>query len=377
MREDGKFAGICWDKDKLPDGRLNVARALETVRFESPCCGHPHTDFSRTKAEWNRTGKYELTNESNAKKRSFHWEAVIDFPWVELVDLWLDACASFDVGIVEPKIAFYQKYCAKFADEKSVMESGANLTRAKYEILTGTTYPGELGRAMTVDKQSEDTYWWTVRVWFSGGRSRRIGFGKAFGYAELEDLRIKHSVAPNNLFLDSAFETKKERGVYAACLRYGWIATRGDHKHFFIHTIGKGKRVMRSYSELSHGDPECMVAGAKKRYAPLIFFSKPTYNKRVQELIDRGLWEEPIAKPGDEMDAEYSRQMSQRIERHEYDRKTNIEKSYWWEGKGDHARDLANMQILFATMYKTREGFRILPDGVSEEKEKENQQSTP
>jgi hypothetical protein len=78
----------------------------------------------------------------------------------------------------------------------------------------------------------------------------------------------------------------------------------------------------------------------------------------VQTLIDNGLWEEPEAQPGDEMEAEYSRQMAGRFEKQEYSKKDNRLKKIWWEGKNDHARDLANMQIFFATAAK------ILADNI-------------
>ena len=58
--------------------------------------------------------------------------------------------------------------------------------------------------------------------------------------------------------------------------------------------------------------------------------------------------------------------MAGRIRKEDYNTKTGQTKIYWWESKNDHARDLANMQVLAATLSD------ILPDtldSISEAKE--------
>lgn len=100
------------------------------------------------------------------------------------------------------------------------------------------------------------------------------------------------------------------------------------------------------------------VRGEGRRYAPLVRFSKHQMNQKVQELIDSGAWEEPNLST--EMEEEYSAQMSSRVKVTDYDKRTGQAKIYWKESKNDHARDLANLQVVFAVIEK------LLPDPVTE-----------
>ena len=94
-------------------------------------------------------------------------------------------------------------------------------------------------------------------------------------------------------------------------------------------------------------------------------------NQKVQELIDALLWEEPIT--GDEeTEKEYNAQMSSRVKRTEFDKKTNETRVYWKEGRNDHARDLANHQVLGAILAD------LVPDPCAERLSRsEQRQSIP
>jgi len=94
-------------------------------------------------------------------------------------------------------------------------------------------------------------------------------------------------------------------------------------------------------------------------------------NQKVQELIDALLWEEPIT--GDEdTEKEYNAQMSSRVKRTEFDKKTNETRVYWKEGRNDHARDLSNHQVLGAILAD------LVPDPCSERLSRsEQKQNTP
>jgi hypothetical protein len=357
-RADGSFWGITWDHHKLPNGDWNIQRCCETIRFECPHCAKPVLDTPKTKSEWNRTGNYRLANEPHRKKKSFHWEAVIDFPWDELVDLWLNACNAERRGGFQDKLAFYQKRRAQHKDEESIRRGGFNLKRVAYDL--SSEWPEQKAKFLTVDRQDEDLFWWEVRGW-SLEKSRRLGFGKCYGFAAVEDIRIKFGVQQNHTLIDSAHVPKGDHGVYAACIRYGWIAVRGDDDHAFVHRMKKsGRSVLRCYSEPTHGDPNIGTTTQGRRFCPLIRFSKPQLNQKVQDLIEAGRWEEPISGEDPEMEKEYNAQMASRMRKTEYNKKTNELKTFWWEGKNDHARDLANMSTLGAILKD------LLPDPSTE-----------
>ncbi len=353
QRADGSFWGIQWNPCKLPNGDWDVNKCIPTARFECPHCSHPHLDGAKTKGEWNRTGRYRkveaATNagEPERKKDSFHWETVIDFPWDELVSLWLDACNAERRGDLKPKLQFYQKRRAMFKDEESLLKGGLHFRRSSYEI--NSDWPEELGRFLTVDRQEEDLFWWTVRAW-SNEKSRRLGFGKCYGFAAVEQIREGLKVPPNRTLIDSNFQPKGDHGVYAACLKYGWVAVRGDKANSFPHRLKNKRTVERSYAPLTFGDPGAGTSNQGRRYAPLVMFSKSQMNSKVQELIDNGRWEEPVDAADPELEKVYSQQMAARVRKTEFVKKTGETRVFWKESKNDHARDLANMQVLGAVL---------------------------
>jgi hypothetical protein len=347
VRPDGSFWGITWDKHKLPNGDWNAAKCVPTIRFECEHCGKPLMDSARTKAEWNRMGRYRLTNEENRKRKSFHWETVIDYPWDELVELWLEACNRERRGDLMPKLQFYQKRRAMFMDEQGLLKGGLSLFRASYKV--ADELEGAEMVEMSIDRQEEDTYWWAVRSW-KNGKSRRLGFGKVYGLAALEAIRERFKVDPRLVTMDSAYLPKGDHGVYAACVKYGWTAVRGDKAWSFTHPLPKGRRVQKSYAPLSKGDPGAGTGTEGRRFSPLIIFSKAQMNQKVQELIDSGAWEEPTEFEDAEMEKEYNVQMAGRIRKQSFDKTTNETRVYWWESKNDHARDLANQSVLKAIL---------------------------
>jgi hypothetical protein len=363
-RLDGSNWGVIWDKHKRENGDWNVGRAAPTARFECFHKGCASIDENKTRSDWNRTGRYILIGEANQKTRNFHYEALVDTKMADLAGLFLESENAFRRGIVQPKLQFYQKPLARFMDEQMLLRVSQNFARIMYDLKS--EWAEEVRRFMTIDRQEEDTYWWTVRAWSKDGKSRRLAFGKAFGTGELEKIRDSHKVQPNHTFIDSAFQPKGDKGVYAACCEYGWIAVVGDDATEFVHTFrrnGKVFHVARSYSEPAKGDPESGRAFAGRRFAVVIRFSKPVMNGRVQNQISNGLWEEPSGLDG-EMEQQYVEQMAGRIRKETYDPKTGKTKIWWWESKNDHARDLANMQVLGATLSD------ILPDTLDSMGEK-------
>lgn len=235
------------------------------------------------------------------------------------------------------------------------MRGGLSFKRQVYDVVGD--WPEERGRYLTCDRQEEDLFWWTVRAW-SLDKSRKLGFGKCYGEAGIKEIQATFKVAPNHVGIDSGYLPKGDRGVYVMCARNGWIAFKGDQQYEFPHKTKNGKLVRKSYAPLSWGDPESGTRNEGRRYAPLVRFSKHQMNQKVQELIDSGAWEEPTQN--DEMEQEYSAQMSSRFKVTDYDKRTGMAKIYWKESKNDHARDLANLQVCFAIIEKN------LPDPVTE-----------
>lgn len=364
-REDGSRWGMMWDKFKTEGGLWDIPKVLPTVRFECEHCGHPHIDGTRVKSEWNRTGRYHIEDTTkDRKRRTYHWTAVIDYPWAELVELYLHAVNAWSMGNPLPLIQFFQKYTAEMKSENSLIEEMSFGIRATYEV--NSAWPDEAVRLMTIDRQDEDVYWWSIRAWALDGRSRRLGFGKAYGATELEQIRDTNKVDPSRTLIDSGFKPKGDHGVYSICIRYGWVPVKGMAQEnglekFFWHQTNKG-RVQRTYSEPVLCDPEMGTGDQGSRQVERADFSSPTYADRVQNMIDLGLWEEPKIEKPDALEIQYRKQMAAEYKKRIVVGKLGKERTVWVCPSGNnHAFDLAKMQALGATI------LEILPDELTNE----------
>lgn len=358
-REDGSMWGMRWDAHKDSREHWNVSKCLDSIRYECQHCGHPHIDGAKTKLEWNRLGKYVPTNLNHSRtKRSFHWTGIIDYPWVELVEKYLNAVNAWKGGLRDGLIQFFQKYMAEPASENSVLQQGVIFKRQSYDLVNGA--PDEYVRILTFDRQEEDVFWVMIRGWTKNGISRKIWYGKLFSFTDIKAKQDEFKVP--NVFGDSGYKPKGDNGVYAACIRYGWIALKGDKQDIYWHTHKRThKRVQHSYSELTYGDPESGTTNEGKGQCPLIRFGSTTYFDRVQSMIARGTWIEPVEDESDPMVQEYKRQMTAEFKKVKEDKFTHKrELVLVCPSHNNHAHDCAKMQALGATMAV------LIPDGVED-----------
>lgn len=348
---DGKevFAGMRWDEHKSADGLWLAEKCAATARWECPRCGHPHFDNGRTKGEWNRTGKYVTTGEVNRRKKSFHWTGVIDSPWANMVEQYLGALNEWKLrGSPIALIQFFQKRMAQCKSEGSIAGDAQKFSRETYAV--DATWPDEAARFMTIDRQEEDVYYWTIRAWSQRGESRRLAFGKAFGDAELEKIREQWKVKAGRTLIDSGYRPKGDNGVYALCVRYGWFALKGDDTACFYHQSKRG-RIQRSYSEITQGDPESGTGKSGRRFASLIRFSSAAMADRLSQLIGKGQWIEPVTDGAAGSEIDYGRQMSAEVKRERRNKSTGRVENVWVAVRKDnHFWDCAKMQVLAATL---------------------------
>lgn len=375
-RQDGSRWGMMWDKHKMPSGEWNIAKCLPTVRFECEACGHPHIWNGRTKTEWNRTGKYlaEVADHKMKTKDSFHWTAVIDYPWDQLLDLYLKAVNSWKYGNPSALVAFFMKRMAEMCSEERLLENKLNWSKSKYEI---SNKPTEAVRILTADRQEEDVYWVMARDWFKAtpekrAHTRRVWFGKLFSASEIEKKREELGISQNGsghgwlLFIDSGYKPKGDHGVYRDCIKYGWIPVKGaatelgeplTFTHSFDNEYGQRMSVERSYSMPVPVDAES--GRGSEDMVEMIRFSSPTYADRVTGLIERGLWIEPEGQDNDPMERELKKQMTSEYKRaiqvgNKLARKT---KHIWVCPSGNnHGFDCAKIQAFAATV------LGIVPD---------------
>lgn len=361
-RPDGSRAGAIFDTIKNADGTYDKDASAATVRYVCPHCGHEHPNTEKTRAEWNRSGWafHAVTGERFDETRmpselSFRWHALIDYPWRELVKEWLSAQEAKHVGNLKPLVNFLQKRCALMRSERSVHDTDLPFTRVAMDLTDpkAKAFEGEVKRFLSADRQGEDVYWVTVRAWSKTGESRRLWFGRCYSEADIEAKRIEFGVPPNCTVVDSGYRPKGDHGVYSACIRYGWVALKGEEDASFWHTVPTRAgqpplRVQKPWAPKSYGDP---AEGTKKsgKKAPLFRFSSPTCADRVMGLIERGLWVEPEGDHTDEIERQYRIQMTAEYKKPKVNKFTGRrEMVYVCPTGNNHAFDCAKMQVLCA-----------------------------
>jgi phage terminase large subunit GpA-like protein len=371
-KDERKF-GIRF-KAAADESQSDILEAEQTVRYVCPNCGYEHPDTDTTRRTWVMRSRY--TREPNNPelpealapypvRSSFRWPAVLDYPWSHLVRLWLEAQRAKRAGSYEPLVKFTQKYFPAFASEHTLGEIDATFKKHA-ELEPTEKLPDEVARFLTVDRQREDLFWVTARAWAKDGRSWRLHFGRCYGFAEVEELRIRLGITPRSTVIDSGYVPKGDNGVYAACARYGWIAAKGDDAPNFAHHTkdaqGKTVRTLKPWAPVTYADPG-EGTSAQGRVKCLLFrFSAPAMARRVRGLIRSGLWREPDTDAtANEMEREYHSQMSAEFEKIMVNPKTGRREPVWVCPSGNnHAFDCSKMQAL-AAMHK---GFLPGEDGL-------------
>lgn len=368
FRSDGTRWGIVFDGEKGEGGKYNIRKAIESLRFECQACGHAHLDTPKTRSAWNASGKYVVVGEPNDSRKSFHWTALIDYPWRELLEEWLAARSASSKGNFEPTIQFVQKRLARPKSEKTVHEGALQFARVE---MTDEKWDAAVLRAVTVDRQSEDTYWLTAREWAKEtGESRRVLFTRCYSEADIIAVvdKVKPSMININIggrvvqafavMVDSGYRPKGDQGVYAMCARNGWIAAKGSDEAGFWHVKSTKtptdkivqEKVWKTWAPWTWGDPGEGTAEQGKRFCPLIRFAADKMTDIMQRQIDSQLWMEPAGDSDTDMGREYERQMSSEHKKPKRDKFNGPGELVWVCPSGNnHARDCGKMQVLFAT----------------------------
>jgi len=289
-RSDGTRWGLVWDNQKSNKRNepFDLKRAQETIHFECEKCGHPHLHNDHTLREWNRLGHYIQTNtDANPRVESFRWPGLIHNSWVDMVEMFHSAIIAYKQGNLDPLKIFFQKYVPESWSESKAHEASPIQT-TKFDAKE--KWEDEYVRFLTIDVQDESLFYWVARSWSKDGESRRLAFGRAYSYSELNKIQLDWSIAGPNVFIDSGFDT---RIVYFQAAKYDWNATKGDNVEHYMEDIVPRKRrnkrapekVRKSY-KLTYGDSERGTGTEGKHVCVLVRYSDITYQWRVYRLIN-------------------------------------------------------------------------------------------
>lgn len=366
-RSDKSRWGIRWNECRDERGNWILSQAVPSVRFECFHCGHVHIDGARTKAEWNRTGRYEVVGEANERKKSAHWSGVVDTPWADMLEDWLTARNVAGQGDKTLSVKFLQKKLAEFDDPDReeefeslpVIELVSEIPPAKPFEYEGILFEHRLGAC---DVQQN---WWRfgAKAFSKQGDEMTLFAGKAYSWDEVDRLRETYGV-PHGDFVSDCQHRRNE--VIEQCARHGvvkdghwvcWRAFEGTDQPYFIWVPTKGKnkgeKIQLPYSwPAQRGDPcfgmrddDARKKELRGKYCQVIRWSNPWIKDVTADRRDGKSRTKAFIAPGDWND-EYSRQMFSEAKKL-ISSKSEIGKQRWmWckiGSRANHDWDISNM----------------------------------
>jgi len=298
--------GFVWNTNDVtkPNGKWDWQEVAKTVRFE---CENP-----QCRERYSNNQKYELirtmhSHDYNPKPvpgiLSFGggafeaiWESC---DWDKLVIEFLKAIEAAKQGNVEPLRAFVSETLGEpWKDEIGVIEDFGFLEARKADYNFGDAWPEELSRFMAADAQESggEHYWWAIRAFARGGKSRLIAFGRATSLKELEDTRQQYDVPVDNCIIDTGF---KASVLYKFCVSTGWRAFKGDDAEFFLHRNPRLQKTYRRVWEKTQIDPFFGTVNQGRRSLSLFRWSNNAVKDQLATYMNglSGEWAIPANTP--------------------------------------------------------------------------------
>jgi len=209
--------GLVFDKQLLDNKDINIPRAVETVRYRCPHCGHEMDDSQRTRTLWKQAGFYKEQIAATPLIHSFRWNALVDLSFQSIIGDFCFAYNEMRRGIFESMIKFKQKTEAMPWVEKKEVEQVEITIQASDEPIEGGT------NICTIDKQ-QGHYWVEVRNWNANQPVRQLYFGQVAEEEEIGEILTQHNVSNNRVFIDRGY---KPDDVDQLCAANQWFGMKG------------------------------------------------------------------------------------------------------------------------------------------------------
>lgn len=227
--------GLVWETNEItkPGGVWDYQEVAKTVRWEceNPACKarfekDRRNEILRTMHPVDYNPKAPADNKSfSASAFEAIWE---NCDWDKLAVEFLKAVEEAKHGNIEPLKAFVTETLGEpWQDRLGVIDDFGFLEARKEPYDFNEAWPEEQVRFLAADPQERggEHYWWLVRSFGFGGKSRLVAYGKANTKAELEDLRVSHNVRKECAIIDTGFDAQSQ---YRFCLSNGWKAFKGE-----------------------------------------------------------------------------------------------------------------------------------------------------
>jgi len=274
--------GLKWDERLLPNGDFDYEFIKNSIYYECENCKCKIYENQKN-ALINSVRPLDLNPEARKFKHySYHfWAAYIKWvSWFDIVSEYIRAREAEKAGNPELMKSFVRETLGEpfaFVSNKTRLDDiKSHIKDFKRGELINTQ---DCVRILTADVQKEAMLIkYVYRQWLKDGNSRLIDYGFLPSLEDLRRYQIMHNIKDKAVLVDSGYLAVK---IYAACLSYGWIATKGDKVEGYSYVDPASKKFITIPYKISHIDPFLGTDNAGKRTMPLIRFSSNLYKDRL------------------------------------------------------------------------------------------------
>lgn len=358
-KANNKFAGFNWDSILDAQGNTDIAESAKTTWLECVNCDHRVHDTPTERRQLNENGDYVLIKHGGD-------DGVVSYTCPNFVNSNLSfasAAAQYMIakrmkrttGLDEQMEIFITQILGKFYHR----EDQVDLSKILVETYNKEGLDKDWVPILTVDVQrTGNVKYWVTRAWHkNGNESRRIDFGIAREWHEIEAVRIKHNVPLPLVGIDSG-DGERTQEIYQECLKHGqvlkvggilqyisWCPLKGDSK---VNYTTHPDKIARLYSPVSNQDAG-FPGGHKLKGipAPLILWSNYSVKTILANLRDNKI--QGVIWKVDRKDEDYDKQLYSESLMDVVDKKSGVTTQRWIQtGKDNHWLDVEAMNLTMA-----------------------------
>ena len=343
------YAGFNWDTVLLQDGSTNIAESSKTTWLEciNPECNHKLHDTPTNRTILNQTGEYVCIKRDGDPSVVSYMAPCFVNPNISFASKAAEYMVAKRTkkltGLDELMEIFVTQGLGKFYKKDDQQE----LSKILVELYDKNTPSSDWVLSMGVDVQrSGKIKYYVVRAWNkNGNESKRVAFGIARTWEEIEAIRVKHGILFPMVHCDSG-DGVTVTEVYQECVKHGQTyGTKGNLKWAcYTPTKGDGNKtsykhtetgITKLYSPESPQDAQFPVGHKLKGIpAPLVLFSNFSIKTILASLRDNKI--EGIKWMIDSPDEVYDSQMYSEGLVEVIDKKSGLKVERWLQHKEDN-----------------------------------------
>lgn len=357
-KKDGTYGGMNWDTILNSNETTNIFNSAKTAWLECIHCDCRIHDTPEERHYLNNTGEYVCVKQDGD-------HSIVSYTCPNFVNVNL----SFEYAVTQYLMAKQMKKQTGLDEQLEIFvtqilgkfykkEDQTDVSKIMTEIYDKESINKDWTNILSVDVQRNgNVKYWLVRSWHkNGNESRRIDFGVAREWEEIESIRKKYNVVYPMVGIDSG-DGQRTQEIYQECIKHGqvikinnnlqyicWTPLKGDQKVSYKHPDA----INRLYSPVSNQDSNFPVSHKLKGIpAPLILWSNYSIKTILANLRDNKI--KGIKWVVDRQDEEYDKQMYSEDLVEVIDKKSGVATQRWIQSNTDnHWLDVEAMNLLQA-----------------------------